>query len=156
MSEYEEVKRKSNYIKFNKVNDHIQGTLVKVTVPAEPDSYGRMDKKYTILCESGIVFGGEMEKDTGNYIVDKDPTTLEAGREYIVTGKVSLDSSMAELKLGQKCIIQLAELKPSKKGSRPAKIMKVFAGGLNDEWLKSQAAIAPAEEITTTITDPVF
>lgn len=139
MSEFEEVKRKSNFIKFNKINDHIQGTLVKVDTPTEQDQWGRMDKKYHILCDNGSVYGGTMDKDTGNYVVDTEATELEAGREYIVTGKPSLDSSMAEIAIGQKCLIQLAEFKQSKKGNRPAKVMKVFKGGMNDEWLKEQA-----------------
>lgn len=152
--EYEEVKRKSSFVKFNKINDHIQGTLVKVTVPTEPDQYGKMDKKYTILCDSGSVYGGVMDKETGNYVVDQQPTVLEAGKEYIITGKVSLDSSMSEIQLGQKCIIQLSEFKASKKGTRPAKIMKVFKGGMNNEWLKEQADAT--FDTNSTSTDQAF
>lgn len=150
-NDYEEVKRKSNYIKFNKINDHIKGTLIKVSVPTEPDQFGRMDKKYTILCESGSVFGGTMEKDTGNYVVDQAPTELEPGREYIITGKASLDASMAEIVVGQKCMVQLYEFKQSKKGNRPAKIMKVFKGRMDDEWLESQKAATWEDTSSTTL-----
>lgn len=139
-NDYEEVKRKSNYIKFNKLNDYIKGTFIKITVPTEPDQFGRLDKKYTILCEEGHVYGGTMEKDTGNYIVDSVATTLEPGREYIITGKPSLDASMAEIPVGYKCMVQLYEFKQSKKGNRPAKVMKVFKGAQDTEWIESQKA----------------
>ena len=137
--DFEEVKPKSNYIKFNKVNDYIQGTLTEVFRPSKPDNFGKMDMKYTILADEGSVHLGTMDA-AGNYVVDVDATVLIPGEPYIVTGKASVDKAMKEVSLGMKCIIQLTEFKPSSKpGFKPSKIMKVMKGGVNQAWLDEQA-----------------
>ena len=132
---YQEVKPTSNYIKFNKVNDYIEGTLIGVFTPNKPDNFGKMDKKYTILCDEGSVHLGKMDA-AGNYVVDATPTVLTKDEEYIVTGKASVDRAMKEIQIGQKCVIQLSEFKASSKpGYKPSKIMRIMGGAMNQVWI---------------------
>jgi len=144
---FEEVKASSNYVKFNKVEDFVKGTLIEV-IPSDGslDKYGNKRATiYVLRTESGKWWGGQKDDNTGNYIIDDQPTEAQADEEWRVTGNKFVDGYMKDIKVGQKIIIRMIELRKSKKGY-PAKIIKVFAGPMDQAVLDEQAQAKQAEE----------
>lgn len=130
---YEEVKPKSNYINFNKVNDYVKGTYVSVFNPEQPDMYGKKNPSFTLLVDEGSFHKGGKD-ETGNYVVDTKATKPEAGTEWRIGSKPAVTRAMEEIKIGQKVIFKLEEFRKSEKG-QPAKIIKVLGGPINKEYL---------------------
>lgn len=124
---FEEVK--SNFIKFNVPGDYIKGTLIDIFTPKEPDQWGKMNRVFVLKGIEGSYHGNDENK-----VVDKMPTVVEAGDIVRVTSKPAVDSQMTKIKIGQKVIFKLKELRPSKKGN-PSKIIIVSAGPMDPEYV---------------------
>lgn len=124
---FEEVK--PNNVTFYKVDDYIKGTYIDKYTPKEPDQYGNIKPAYSLKAEEGKIHDAD-----GKEIKIKDG---EIWRVW--GGKAAIDNAMKQVKMGQKVIVELVELRPTKKGN-PAKIMKVKAGPMDDVWLEEKAA----------------
>lgn len=124
---YEEVK--SNFVKFNKVDDYVKGSLISIVKPTQPDQWGKMKKIFTLKASEGSFHGNDENK-----VVDKDATIVAENSLVRVSLGETSEQQMANIKLGQKVIIKLVELRPTKKGN-PAKIYKVLAGPMDEDAL---------------------
>lgn len=118
-------KVKSNFFKFKKLNDYIQGTLI--------DKYEQEDRMPN--AKSGLQWIYEIKavasKQDGVETEEND-TIIKVG------GKLALDSQLKNVGLGQIIEIRFVEeKKPSKPGLNGAKILQVFArpGLVDKEWL---------------------
>lgn len=134
---YEEVR--SNWVKFNKQDDYIKGTLIDIFVPDALDQYGKKNRTYIMKGIEGKFFGNDENK-----VVDSSPTSIEPGEIYRVGSKPQVDAQMTKIQLGQKVMFKLTELRPTKKGN-PAKIIKVFAGPMDESFVKDVEEKAKAE-----------
>lgn len=141
--EYKEIQPKT--FKFGAVGDYIAGTLTDVSKTSSPDAYGKKSHIYSVLADEGTFFGSTKNPKTGKFILNDDPTLIEKGEQYsifISDDKGVVIGKMKDIKLGQKFKIQFTEIKPTTKGN-DAKIIKVFSGPMNEEYVKSQ--ITPSE-----------
>lgn len=133
--EYQELR--PAWINFNKEGDYVKGTLIDIYKPTSPDQFGKLKNTYTLKIEEGKFFGGH--KDGGNYIVDKTATVPEAGTVWKFSANDKFDQRLTQIKVGQKVLFKLDELRKSKLGN-PAKIISAHAGPMDDEWLKENSA----------------
>lgn len=136
--EFEEVR--SGYVKFNVVDDYVKGVLIDIFTPTSPDRFGKKNKTYILRAIEGTFHGNDENK-----VIDKDATVLEEGQVVRVGSNDRVDSSMAGIKLGQKVLFRLKELRPTTKGN-PAKIIGVFKGPMDDQWLKEKEQEAKVDE----------
>jgi len=145
MINYEEPK--TNTVKFNKIGDYVQGTLVDVSETKSPDKWGKFSMIYTIKADKGEYLGTTKDPETEKHVLDKDRTKVNEGEEYSVffdKEKTVVVQVMNKVKLGQKVMFKLVEFKETDKGN-PAKIIKVLPGlaedgkpFMDEEWLKAR------------------
>ena len=116
----------SNWMAWNEIGDKIQGTLVS----------------------KRVVYNQLQEKDQTVYEI------LTADGEYWnVGGKPAIDAQMRNVKQGQIVGFKFVETRESKKkGFNPTKVIKVYAGPMNDDWLGQQQG----DEITMDEIDEKF
>lgn len=127
MEGFEEVKPLN--VTFFKVDDYIKGTYVEKFVPQQPDQYGHLKPAYVIKVDEG-----ELHNEDGT------PRIIETDQNWRVWGgKPSIDNPFAQAQFGQKVIVHLAELRPSKLG-QPAKIIKVLLGAMDPDFKKDAAS----------------
>ena len=142
MDEYKEIQPKT--FKFGQVGDYVAGTLTDVSKTQAPDAYGKLSHIYSVLADEGKFLGSSKNEKTGKYTPNKDETVIEKGEQYtlfISDDKGVVIGKMKDIKLGQKFKIQFTELKATSKGN-DAKIIKVFSGPMNEEYLKAQSTPA--------------
>lgn len=135
--EYKEIQPKT--FKFGAVGDYIAGTLTAVSKTTSPDKWGKYSHIYSVLAEDGTFFGSTKNEKTGKFVLDTEPTVINKDEQYTVfinDDKGVVIGKMKDIKLGQKFKIQFTEIKPTDKGN-DAKIVKVFAGPVNQEYLDS-------------------
>lgn len=141
--EYKEIQPKT--FKFGAVGDYIAGTLTDVSKTSSPDKYGKTSHIYSVLADEGSFLGSTKNEKTGKYTLNAESTVIDKGEQYsifISDDKGVVIGKMKDIKLGQKFKIQFTEIKPTTKGN-DAKIIKVFSGPMNEEYVKSQ--ITPSE-----------
>ena len=102
----------SNWKSWDAIGDKIQGTLVsKRTV------FNQLSEKDQIVYE----------------ILTKD------GQYWNVGGKPAIDAQMRNVKLGQIVGFKFVESRSAtKKGYKDTKVIKIFAGQMDEEWLGQQ------------------
>lgn len=127
---YEEVR--SNWVKFNKADDYVKGVLMEVYKPETADAYGKKNTTYIIKGLEGSFYGNDANK-----VIDNTPTPIVKNDIYRVGSKDAVDAQMRNIKIGQRVMFRLTELRPSKKGN-PAKIIKVLAGPMDEDFIKEQ------------------
>ena len=124
---------KSLWVKWGKIGDNVVGTLTAVHDVRSnlPGKENEMVKRYELLAE-----GGEYhELDKKKNPVDPAVKVL-VGEIYYVGGKVGIDAQMRRVKVGQRIGMKFTQEIPAKtKGYNDLKIIKVFAGEMNEEWL---------------------
>lgn len=123
---------KSQWIKWGKVKDFIEGTLVDIREMESqlPDQVGKMVKLYEIRANSGSFH----ELDDKKQPV-AEATVLEKGDIWTIGGKIGIDAQMRNAKIGQTIGMRFVEEKPSKtKGFNPSKVIKVFLGGMDPDF----------------------
>ena len=118
---FEEVQKLN--VTFNKVDDYIKGTYLEKIKGTQPDQYGKISDSYSIKVDEGTLHDA-----LGANVI------IEAGQIWrLYGGKTVIDSGLSQAKVGQKIVVQMIELRPTKKGN-PAKIMKVLHGGMDPEF----------------------
>jgi hypothetical protein len=123
---------KSNWVKWGKVGDWFKGTLtdkrqVKSTLPGQED---KMVMIYDFLAK-----GGSFHAINEDKTIAEEPTIVNEGEFWTIGGKAGIDTQMRNIKLGQIVGLRYAETKASKtKGFNPLKIIKVFAGAMDEEY----------------------
>ncbi len=135
MSQEDFVELKPAWINFNKEGDYVKATLIDVYKPRDPDQFGKIKNTYTLIVEEGQWFGGQ--KVDGNYIVDKTATVPEKGSTWKFSANEKFDQRLNTIKVGQKVLFKLDELRKSKLGN-PAKIISAHAGPMDQVWLAEQ------------------
>ena len=138
LDDYQEVR--SNWIKFNTPGDYIKGILIDVFKPTTPDQWGKMKKTFILKAIEGSFHGNDENK-----VVDKVATIVEAGSDVRVGLNDIGEGSMQNIKIGQKVLIKLKELKPTKKGN-PAKIYGILQGPMDEDFLKEINASKQVDE----------
>lgn len=136
----------SQIMKFNEIGDFIKGTLIDVSKRQSPDAYGKISTIFTIKVKEGKFLGSSKNEKTGKSKLDETPTIMHEGEEYVLFADGILAGLMKKIKIGQKFMVKLTELKPTTKGN-DAKIKKVFPGTdeqgkplMDTEWLEEQKA----------------
>lgn len=130
-------KVKSNWWVKGKIGDQIKGTLVDIRKMDDLYHLGKKVTNYEFLAHSG--FFHELETKDGVKIPVAETTEINAGEYWMVGGNKSIGSQMRNIKIGQIVGIRFDSTEPSKtQGWAPAKIIKVYQGGMDEEWLKGQ------------------
>jgi len=133
--EFQEVK--SSVVSWGKVGDYIQGTLVDIRIREVQDEKKGLVRKnvYEILADEGQYH----EIDENRNPVEP-PIKCEKNDFYQVWGgREIIDNGMRKIKIGQKVRIVFTEqLEPKKKNYSGFKIIKVYAGPMDEEWLNNQ------------------
>jgi len=136
--EYKEIQPKT--MKFGGVGDFIAGTLTDVSKTTSPDAYGKLSHVYSVKTDSGSFLASKKNEKTGKYIQDTEPTIIAKDEQYtifIANDKNVIIGKMKDIKLGQKFKMVFEELKATSKGN-DAKIIKVFSGPMDQEYLASK------------------
>jgi hypothetical protein len=135
MNEDNEVR--TSWMKFNKIGDYIQGTLVSVreiqsTLPGKENE---MVKVYEVKAQRGEFHDTDEKKQ-----IVEPAISINADEVWNVGGGIVIDSQMRNIKLGQIIAIKFTEEKPAqKKGFNPMKVKKVYSKGeMDEEWLKQK------------------
>ena len=135
-SEENEVKIVYKTIKFGRVGDYFKGTLINNT--------RTMQNNLSEKKEMQTIFELKAKEGSLHLITDRqvDPnaTKIVAGEDWsFITGKTVMLKALEKAKIGQIIGLKFTEEKKAgKKGFNPAKIIKIFLGKMDDEWLKSQ------------------
>ena len=135
---------KSNWFKFGKVGDKISGTLTGTReIPSQlPGKMGEMVRLFEILADSGSYHMLDENK-----AVIEPAVEIQSGDFYLVSKGPGLDVQMRRAKIGQKVGILFKEVKPSKtKGYNPLKIVKVFLGEMDPDYMGEGADDQGSEE----------
>ena len=123
---------KSQWVKWGKLKDFIEGTLVDIReIPNQlPGKEGQMTKIYEIQANSGSFHELDEKKNPMD-----DATVLEKGDVWTVGGKAGIDNQMRNAKIGQTVGMRFIEEKPSKTaGFNPTKVIKVFLGAMDPDF----------------------
>lgn len=140
----EDDKIKSNFFKFKKPGDFIQGTLIDKYEQEDrmPNARTPMQWIYEIKAVASKQDGIEAEEND---------TIIKVG------GKVGIDNQLKNIGLGQIIEIRFVEeKKPSKPGLNGAKILQVFARAslVDKEWLAQRNGSNNQEEVTISADEP--
>ena len=122
----------NNWIKFNKIGDHVKGTLIDMR---EIDSRipGQEGKKVKVY-ELKAHYGEFHELDDKKKIIEP-PIEISDGEFWNVGGRPVIDNQMRNIKIGQVIGFQFTDEKPNtKKGYNALKIIKVRAGEMDAEF----------------------
>lgn len=128
---------KAAWLKFNKIGDWFTGTLLSVREMDNrlPGKEGTKVKVYEFKAS-----GGQFHNIDGNKQLLEVPVNIEAGQVWTLGGKTVIDNAMRSVKLGTKVGLKFTETKPSKtKGFNDTKIIKVYASGIDPEWMGEDA-----------------
>lgn len=126
--EFKEVR--SNWVRFNKVDDYYKGVLLETYIPETPDQWGKRNRVAVFKTLEGSFHGNDANKN-----IDTEATIPAPGVVYRFAVKEALEGSFANMKIGQRVLLKLAELRATKKGN-PAKIIKVYEGSMDQETLE--------------------
>ena len=124
---------KSLWVKWGRIGDNVHGTLVGVReirsmLPGKEDE---MVKLYELLADGGEYHDLDKKKNPVEPAIK-----VQAGEVYFIGGKTGIDAQMCRVKVGQRMGMKFTEEKDAKtKGFNALKIIKVFAGEMNEEWL---------------------
>jgi len=136
---------KSNWWVKGKPGDWVKGTLVDVREMESqlPGQTGKMVKIYEFLTS-----GGSFHRLDDN----KQPITpaveIMEGEYWMIGGNQSLDNQMRNMKKGQIVGIRFTETKPAKqKGFNPSKVLKVYDGGMDPNYMGQTSADQEYEEM---------
>jgi len=129
---------KTSFIKWGKVGDYIKGTLsdIREINSTLPGKEGQRVKIYEFLAQ-----GGEFHRLDEATKQPIDPSVvINEGEYWIVGGRVGIDNQLRNVKIGTIVGLRFADSKPSKqKGFNPTKIIKVFLGGIDPNWMGQRA-----------------
>jgi hypothetical protein len=133
--EWQEVK--TSFVKWGKVGDNIEGTLIDVreTTSQLPGKEGEMQKIYDIKSDRGSYHDLDAKKNAVEPAI-----IIEANEIYSVGGRTGIDAQMRRIVVGQKVRFIFTEEKPAKtKGYNDLKIIKVMTNGkMDQEWLEGR------------------
>jgi len=114
----------NSFVSWGKVEDFVLGTLigVKEVKSTLPDRAGQMQKVYSVKVKECSYHVLDDKKQ-----VIEEAVTPDAGSTVSVGGRSTIDSRMAQVKLGQVFGLKFVEEQASKtKGYNPTKVIKVF------------------------------
>jgi len=137
MTDYKEVV--SNWYKATKIGDFMEGTLISKTMKDGIDPQGRPQTQeiYELLTDDGK-FHNLIKKGAQKVIDDKNPIIIPKG-EYYQYAKGSVVSAMKRIKIGQKVkFIFDSTIESKDKMKNDFKLVKVYAGEMDEEYLKEQ------------------
>lgn len=133
----------NNWVKWGKVGDKIQGTLVAVRTMQSrlPGQEGKKTQIYEVKADSGSYH--DMD-DKQNPI--EPPIETRAGEYWNIGGKEMIDRQLRNVKIGTKIGLKFNEEVQSKtKGFNATKVIKVYVPKgkdgepiMDDEWLTEQ------------------
>ncbi|OGY59648.1 MAG: hypothetical protein A3I31_00550 [Candidatus Colwellbacteria bacterium RIFCSPLOWO2_02_FULL_44_20b] len=132
LNDLEEVK--SQWLKFGKVGDWLRGTLIDVRDMDNQMKPGEKIKIYEFLAHDGSFHF--FKKVNGQIVIDEEPTILEKGSIWAVSGKPGIDSQMRSIKRGQIFGMLFSAEKPNVKNPsyNSTKIIKVLVGGVDPKF----------------------
>lgn len=132
------VEVQSNWQKWEKQGDSVEGVLVNIDVVQDNIDESKMQKVYTLI------------QDDGNEILIGGRSPLHRNGE-----EVKVIFGLERVRIGQRVKLEYThDLEPTKKGNNPAKIIKVYEEAskeqYNDVVLKYQGKefIDTGEEVT--------
>lgn len=131
---------KSAFVKFGKVGDYVQGTLVgmRAVNSSLPGKENELVKIYEFLAS-----GGEFHEMDDNKNPIDPSVKIEPNTYWLVGGKPGIDNQMRKAKIGQIIGMKFADTKAAKtKGFNATKIIKVYLGKMDESF----AGMTPATE----------
>ena len=131
---------KSSVVSWGKVGDFIEGTLTDIRVrEVKDDKKGLIRKNiYEIKADAGQFHEIDDKKNPIEPAID-----CGTGDYYIIWGgKESIDNGFRKTKIGQKVKVMFSEeFEPKTKGYSGFKLIKVYIGVMDTEWLESEEAM---------------
>jgi hypothetical protein len=134
---------KSLWVKWGKIGDRISGTLIDVREMNSqlPGKEGERVKVYDIQADSG-----EFHDMDNNKVSIEPAIVVEVGGVYSIGGRKAIDQAMRRIRVGQKVGLKLTDIKESKKkGFSALKIIKVYAGEMDNDWMAGNEVHADGE-----------
>jgi len=131
---------KSAFVKFGKVGDYVQGTLVDIREikSSFPGKENELVKIYEFLAS-----GGEFHEMDDNKNPIDPPVKIEPNVYWLVGGRPGIDNQMRNAKIGQVIGMKFTDTKPPKtKGFSATKIIKVYLGKMDESF----SGMTPATE----------
>lgn len=132
---------KSSFVKFSKVGDWFKGTFLKRMLVESrlPGHIGEPQYHFELKALAGEFHALDDKKQVISTSIVPEPGTY-----WKVSGKPShksaLDDRMRNVKPGQIVGFEFIEEVPSKqKGFNPAKVIKVYAGGMDPSYMGEDA-----------------
>lgn len=123
---------KSNWFAKGKPGDFIKGTLVDIRVMDDSFNPGEKVTNYELLAH-----GGSFHRLDDKKLPVEEITEVADGEYWMVGGNKSINGQMRNIKIGQIVGIRFVEETPSKtKGFASAKVIKVYQGKMDEEWVK--------------------
>jgi len=129
----EENEIKLQWMKFNKIGDWASGTLMNVREMESKLSgqEGKIIKIYEFNAHGGSFHNIDEKKQ-----ILPEPIIIKEGEIYSMGGKAIIDKQMRMIKIGQIFGVRFTEEKPPKtKGFNPLKIIKIYAGKMDDTYM---------------------
>lgn len=151
---YKEIQ--SLWFKATKVGDYIEGTLVNSQPRTSPDLQGnpRTQQVYEILTDEGK-FHNLIKNASGQKVIDEANPVIVPKGEYYQFAKDSINQAMRKVKIGQKVKFLFDKVIPSKnKMNNDFKLVKVYAGDMDEVWMKEQWGELPVAESDETPETP--
>ena len=138
----------SNWFKATKIGDYMEGTLVGSQERTGVDPQGRPQTQqvYEVLVDEGK-FHNLIKNASGQKVIDEaNPIVMSKG-DYYQFAKGSINQAMRKIKIGQKVKFVFDSVMPSKdKMKNDSKLVKVYAGDLDEAWMKEQWGEVPVAE----------
>ena len=137
MTDYQEVV--SNWYKATKIGDFFEGTLISKTMKDGTDPQGRPQTQeiYEVLADAGKFHN--LIKKGAQKVVDEDNPIIIAKGDYYQFAKGSVVAAMKKIKVGQKVkFIFDSTIESKDKMKNDFKLVKVYAGEMDEEYLKEQ------------------
>ena len=131
---------KAAWVKWGKVGNYIQGTLISVSDQMQVNQYSGKEenaRRYEIKADAGQFNDIDDEKQPIEPAID-----IKEGEIWTVGDHFTIHNSLKNIKVGTKLKIEFFETKKSKtKGNAPMKVRRVLSKGTMDqEWLDEQDA----------------
>lgn len=130
---------KATIISWGKVGDYIEGTLTDIRVREVQDNKKGLVRKnvYEIKADGGVYHEIDDQRNPVEPAIKCEPNDYYK----VWGGKDIIDDGMRKAKIGQKVKIMFTEEgEPKKKGYSGFKLINVYRGTMDTEWLESQEA----------------
>ncbi len=134
----------SNIWKPGKPGDKFKGTYLGFKTKENKFNPGAESRVHSFRGIAGEFHNIVSDEASGTEVVDEASTPVKAGEDYVVFGRSMVDQELEKARPGQQVVLRYLDLRKPKKGGKPYKFIETKLGGMDEDWLKENAA-APAK-----------